>query len=92
MNALFQTLMLLLNVAQFIVIAHVIMSWLLNFGVLNGRQPFVAQLWTGLNTLLDPVYSRVRRILPQTGALDLAPLVVLLLIIIAKYVLVDVFF
>ncbi len=92
MNALFQTLMLLLNVAQFFVIAHVIMSWLLNFGVLNGRQPFVAQVWNGLNALLEPVYSRVRRVMPQTGALDLAPLVVLLAIIIAKYILVDVFF
>lgn len=92
MNALFQTLMLLLNVAQFIVIAHVIMSWLLNFGVLNGNQPFVAQVWSGLNQLLNPIYNRVRSFLPQTGALDLAPLVVLLAIIIAKFVLVDVFF
>jgi len=92
MNALFNSLMLLLNVAQFFVIAHVIMSWLLNFGVLNGRQPFVAQVWGGLNALLEPVYSRVRRILPSTGAIDLAPLAVLLGIIIAKYILVDVFF
>ena len=92
MTALFQTLMLLLNAAQFFVIAHVIMSWLLNFGVLNGQQPLVAQIWRGLSGLLEPVYGRVRRVLPQTGGLDLAPLVVLLGIIIAKYVLVDVFF
>ncbi|MEM9318044.1 MAG: YggT family protein [Pseudomonadota bacterium] len=92
MNALFSTIMLLLNVAQFFVIAHVIMSWLLTFNVLNGRQPFVSQIWAGLSGLLEPVYSRVRRYLPQTGGLDLAPLVVLLAIIILKFIVVDVFF
>jgi hypothetical protein len=47
-----------LDVAFFIVIAHVILSWLINFGVLNLRQPIVAQIWDGLNRLLEPVYSR----------------------------------
>jgi YggT family protein len=70
--------MLLINVAFFIVIAHVIMSWLINFGVLNMRQPVVAQIWDGLNRLLEPVYAPIRRLLPSMGGLDLAPLVVIL--------------
>jgi YggT family protein len=76
MTSLFQILMLLLDVAFFIVIAHVILSWLINFGVLNLRQPVVAQIWDGLNRLLEPVYSPIRRMLPPMGGLDLAPLVV----------------
>jgi len=32
----------------------------------------------GLNRMLEPIYSRVRTVLPSTGTLDLAPLVVLL--------------
>lgn len=91
MGAIFQTIMLLINVAQFIVIAHVIMSWLLNFGVLNPRQQVVGGLWNGLNQLLDPVYSRIRRFLPQTGGLDLAPLVALLGLIILRYFVVEIF-
>ncbi|MDF1726858.1 MAG: YggT family protein [Sulfitobacter sp.] len=78
MTSLFQILMLLLNIVYFIVIAHVIMSWLINFQVLNLRQPLVAQIWDGLNRLLEPVYGRVRQILPPMGGLDLAPLVVLI--------------
>ena len=78
MTSLFQILMLLLDVALFIVIAHVIMSWLINFGVLNMRQPIVAQIWDGLNRLLEPVYGRIRRLLPNMGGLDLTPLVVIL--------------
>ena len=42
------------------------------------RQPIVAQVWEGLNRLLDPIYSRVRQLLPRMSGIDLAPLVVLL--------------
>jgi YggT family protein len=80
MTSLFQILMMILNIAQWIILAHIIMSWLINFQVLNLRQPIVAQLWTGLNRLLDPIYSRVRSVLPYMAGLDLAPLVVLLVI------------
>lgn len=78
MQSLFQILMLLLDVAWFFIIAHVIMSWLINFQVLNLRQSFVAQIWYGLNRLLEPLYGPVRRILPPMGGIDLAPLVVLI--------------
>jgi YggT family protein len=87
MISLFQILMLILDIAWFIVIAHIIMSWLINFQVLNLRQPLVAQLWFGVNKLLDPIYSRVRRFLPDLGGLDLAPLVVLVAVYAARIVL-----
>ena len=78
MQSLYQILMLILDVVWFVIIAHVIMSWLINFQVLNLRQPLVAQIWDGLTRLLEPIYSPVRRVLPQMGGLDLAPLVVLI--------------
>lgn len=87
MQTIYNILMLLLDVAWFIVIVHVIMSWLIGFQVLNRRQPLVAQLWDGLNRLLDPVYARVRRILPPAGGLDLAPLAVLIGLLILRTVL-----
>jgi YggT family protein len=87
MTSLYQILMLLLDVAFFIVIAHVIMSWLINFGVLNLGQPIVAQFWDGLNRLLEPVYRPIRNVLPQMGGLDLAPLIVFLGIYILQIIL-----
>jgi len=89
MSSLFEILMLLLNIVWFIIIAHVIMSWLINFQVLNLRQPLVAQIWYGLNRLLEPVYSRVRAVLPQMGGLDLAPLVVLIAVAILRIILIN---
>ena len=87
MDLLIRIALLLLDVAWFFAIAHIIMSWLINFNVLNLGQPFVASLWDGLNRVLEPAYSRIRRILPSTGALDLAPLVFLLAIIIIRMIL-----
>jgi len=78
MTSLFQILMLILDVIWFIMIAHIIMSWLINFQVLNLRQPLVAQIWYGLNRLLDPIYGRIRSFLPDMGGIDLAPLVALI--------------
>lgn len=77
MQSLFQILMLLLDIVWFFIIAHVIVSWLINFQVLNLRQPLVAQIWEGLNRILEPLYSRLRRILPPMSGIDLAPLVAL---------------
>jgi len=47
------------------------------FQVLNLRQPLVAQIWFGLNRLLEPIYGPIRKILPNMGGLDLAPMVVI---------------
>jgi YggT family protein len=78
MQSLYQIIMLILDLVWFIIIAHVIMSWLINFQVLNLRQQLVAQIWDGLSRLLEPLYSPIRRILPAMGGLDLAPLVALI--------------
>jgi len=86
-TSLFMILMLLLNILWFFIIAHVVMSWLINFQVLNTRQPLVAQIWYGINRLLEPIYAPIRNVLPNMGGIDLAPLVVLIGVAIARIVL-----
>ncbi|MEM6384952.1 MAG: YggT family protein [Pseudomonadota bacterium] len=88
MLTIFKILLLLLDVAFFILLVHVIISWLLTFNVLNLRQPVVASIWDGLSRLLEPVYRPIRRMLPNTGGLDLAPLIVFLIIIILRDIIV----
>lgn len=78
MTSLFQIMLMVLNLVYFVIIVQIIFSWLINFQVLNLRQPLVAQIWDGLNRLLEPLYGPLRRRLPYTGGLDLAPLIVLL--------------
>lgn len=81
MMAIYGPLHLILSIAFYFMIAHVIMSWLINFQVLNLYQPIVAQIWTGLNRILEPIYGPLRRILPDTRPLDLAPLVAFIAVI-----------
>ena len=81
MLAIYGPIQLILGVVYFVMIVHIIMSWLINFQVLNLQQPLVSQIGVGLNRLLEPIYEPIRRILPNTGALDLAPLIALLIVI-----------
>lgn len=78
MGSVVQILLMVIQLVQYVIIAHVIMSWLINFQVLNLRQPLVWNIWNGLERLLNPIYSRIRAVLPNLGGLDLAPLIVLL--------------
>ncbi|EBA04840.1 MAG: YggT family protein [Paracoccaceae bacterium] len=89
MTSLFQILMLILDIVWFFIIAHVIMSWLVQFQVLNLRQPLVAQIWYGLNRILAPMYDTIRRFIPPMGGLDLAPLIALVGIYAIRIILVN---
>ena len=92
MSAIYGAVFLILDVAFFIMIAHIIMSWLISFQVLNLYQPLVAQIWTGLNRLLEPIYGPIRRVLPNTQPLDLSPLVAFIILIsLRDYVLPELF-
>lgn len=89
MVSLFQILLLILDIAKWIILAHVIMSWLINFQVLNLRQPLVWQLWNGLNRVLEPVFNQVRRVIPAVSGIDFAPLVVLIAVFALRIVLIN---
>ncbi|WP_339691899.1 YggT family protein [Celeribacter baekdonensis] len=75
MMSLSQILLMILGIVKFVMIVQIIMSWLINFQVLNVRQPLVYQIWEGLSRLLEPIYRPIRKILPPMSGLDLAPLV-----------------
>ena len=78
MVSLLQIVDLILDILVFFVFIHVIMSWLISFGVLNSRQQLVITIWRSLESILEPLYSRIRKIVPPiSGGLDLAPLILL---------------
>ena len=80
-NPFIWLLLQLLNIYWWIVLAAVVMSWLIAFGVLNTYNPFARSLIRGLEALTEPVFRPIRRILPAMGGLDLSPLIVLVGII-----------
>ena len=78
MMAIYGPLRLILDIAFFFMLAHIIMSWLINFQVLNLHQQLVGQIWYMLQRILEPLYGPVRRIMPNMQGIDLTPLVVLI--------------
>ena len=78
MASILMILLLILDIAFWIIIVQAVLSWLLAFNVLNASSDFVRSLYGGLARLTEPVYRPIRKILPDTRPMDLAPLVVLI--------------
>ena len=84
MLALYQIIDLLLSILTWIIIIQAVLSWLVAFNVINTYNDFVRQLLYALDRITEPLYRPIRRILPDFGALDLSPLVVILIIYILR--------
>jgi YggT family protein len=88
LNTLYRLITALLSLAYFLVIATVVVSWLVAFGVLNMNNQFVRQIVRGIDAVTDPILRPIRRIIPPIGGLDFSP-VILLIILYVLQVFVD---
>jgi YggT family protein len=79
-----EILNILLTAAWWIIIVQAILSWLFAFNVINTSNETIRGIWMTLDRLTEPLYRPIRRIMPDFGALDLSPMVVLILIIILQ--------
>lgn len=86
MIILLRILQVLLNVVWWIIVIQAILSWLIAFNVINTSNDMVRSIWYALQRMTEPLYRPIRRILPDFGALDLSPLVVLLIVYILQNV------
>lgn len=84
---LFEIVGFLISIVVTLVIVQFVLSLLISFNVVNIHNNVVAALWQAVNALLDPVLRPVRRIMPNTGALDLSPMVLIIGLTILQIVL-----
>ncbi|CAD7337815.1 YggT family protein [Sphingomonadales bacterium 56] len=82
--ALYQIIVILLDVLWWIIIIQAIMSWLIAFNVINTSSDIVRTIIVALDRMTAPIYNPIRRVMPDLGALDLSPMVVLLAILIIR--------
>jgi YggT family protein len=80
LNALRDVLITVLSLYTYVIIAAVIVSWLVGFGVINTYNQFSRMVLRFLHALTEPVFAPIRRIIPPLGGLDLSPLIALLII------------
>ena len=74
---LYQIIEWLVNVFVMLIIIQFVIGLLFAFNVVNTSNQFLMQVYESINRLLDPVLRPIRNVMPQTGALDLSPLVLI---------------
>ena len=84
MIVILQIVQVLLTVIWWIIIVQAILSWLIAFNVISTQNDTVRTIWEALKRMTEPLYRPIRRILPDLGALDLSPLVVLIGIVVLQ--------
>ena len=80
MIAIFYLVLQVLKIYTYVVIGNVVISWLIAFNVLNTSNRFVYSILELTYRLTDPISNRIRRFLPNLGAFDISPIILLLLI------------
>lgn len=78
MGLIIDILSMLINVLVMLIIVQFIIGLLFAFNVINPSNDFLRQIYNSINSLLEPVLSPIRRILPATGAIDFSPLVLII--------------
>ena len=68
----------LITLYTYIVIAVVIVSWLMAFGVINAYNPMVRSIWQALNAVTGPLLAPIRNAIPNLGGIDISPVILLL--------------
>ncbi len=67
-----------LGVIIFMIIVQIIMSWLIQFNVINIRNQLVSTIYYMLSRFVEPILAPIQRIIPSFGGLDLSPIVAIL--------------
>ena len=80
MIAIFYLTLQILKLYSYVVIANVVISWLVAFNILNTSSRFVYAILEFTYKLTDPILNKIRAFLPNLGAFDISPIILLLLI------------
>jgi len=75
-----------LQIYKYAVIIYVIISMLISFNVINYNNSLVSILMDFLYRLTEPLLKIIRRFLPNFGAIDLSPVLLIIIIEASQYV------
>jgi len=89
MDAILWLIFTVIDLYVWVLIIQVVLSWLVQFNVVNARNPFVHQVGNALYRLTEPVLGPVRRMLPNLGGIDISPVIVILLLYFLQRLLAD---
>ena len=80
LSTVYQIIAMLTNILVMLIIIQFIIWLLFAFNVVNRSNDFLASFYMAINRFLEPVLRPIRNILPNTGAIDFSPLVLIILL------------
>lgn len=78
LNPFAQLLVTVIELYTYVLIAWVLLSLLISFGIVNRHQPVVQRINFALFRLTDPVIRPIRKRIPDLGSIDISPIIALL--------------
>ncbi len=78
MTAIFWLIEQVIDLYIIVVIGQVILSWLVNFNVVNTHNRFIYMVGDFLYRATEPTLKPIRRVMPSLGGLDISPVILIL--------------
>ncbi len=78
MKAIYLLLFQVINIYEWVVIIHVILSWLVAFNILNTQSRFVYGIFDFTHRATSPILDKIKNYIPNLGQMDISPIVLLL--------------
>lgn len=78
MNPFLWLILTVIDIYFWIILAMVVLSWLVAFGIVNRSNPYVRQIGYALERLTEPLLRPIRRFMPDLGGIDISPIVLLI--------------
>ncbi|QFT29712.1 YGGT family protein [Labrenzia sp. THAF82] len=88
MTALFNVILIALDLYFYIIIASAIFSWLYAFNIINSNNQIINSIGRALYNLTEPALRPIRRFLPDLGGIDISPVILLLGIIFLRQIII----
>ena len=81
MNSLVILISQITELFIWLLIIQAIMSWLINFGIINTQSNFVNMIGSFLYKVTEPLLRPIRKLLPEFGGVDISPVILIMLLV-----------
>jgi len=81
MNSLVILISQITELFIWLLIIQAIMSWLINFGIINTQSNFVNMIGNFLYKITEPLLKPIRKLLPEFSGVDISPVILIMLLI-----------
>ena len=81
MNSLVILISQITELFIWLLIIQAIMSWLINFGIINTQSNFVNMIGNFLYKITEPLLKPIRKLLPEFSGVDISPVILIMRLI-----------